>query len=142
MITENSKNKMNKKKVLTVISLLLIFILIIISIGKYNSLKASKVYRNSSFTIGIIKDIEGSTRSNVYYYEYIINNIKYNGSSATYKQKKEKNNKVLIMFNKNRISESFLFENTIIPEEYLNKDTIWIAPPNFIDPEDLKFLND
>ena len=46
------------------------------------------------------------------------------------------------MFNKNRISESFLFENTIIPEEYLNKDTIWITPPNFIDPEDLKFLND
>ena len=133
---------MNKKKVLTVISLLLIFILILISIGKYNSLKASKVYRNSSFTIGIIKDIEGSTRSNVYYYEYIINNIKYNGSSATYKQKKEKNSNVLIMFNKNRISESFLFENTIIPEEYLNKDTIWTTPPNFIDSEDLNFLND
>ena len=46
------------------------------------------------------------------------------------------------MFNKNKISESFLFENTIIPEEYLNKDTIWTTPPIFIDPEDLNFLND
>ena len=76
-----------------------------------------------------------------YIYSYTFNKITYYGQKKS-NGKIDEGSKKLVMFNKNRISESFLFENTIIPEEYLNKDTIWITPPNFIDPEDLKFLND
>ncbi|MGV0845929.1 hypothetical protein ACTS9T_04965 [Empedobacter falsenii] len=131
---------MKKNNVFIIISILLLIFTIIYSNNRYNK-KEKHTYQNAYYSIANIDKYVVETRARYYIYSYTFNKITYYGQKKS-NGKIDEGSKKLVMFNKNRISESFLFENTIIPEEYLNKDTIWITPPNFIDPEDLKFLND
>ena len=131
---------MKKNNILIIISILFLILTIIYSNNRYIKNKKN-TYQNAYYSIANIDEYVVETRTRYYIYSYIFNKIKYYGQTKS-NGKLDKGIKKLVMFNKNRISESFLFENTIIPDEYLNKDTIWTTPPNFIDPEDLKFLDD
>ncbi|NOJ74555.1 hypothetical protein [Empedobacter stercoris] len=131
---------MKKNNILIIISILLLILTIIYSNNRYIK-KEKNTYQNAYYTIANIDKYVVETRTRYYIYSYRFNKIKYHGQKKS-NGKLDKGIKKIVMFNKNKISESFLFENTIIPEEYLNKDTIWTTPPNFIDPEDLNFLND
>jgi len=99
-------------------------------------------YKKAYFTIASIEDFIQETRRSNYVYSFKVNKIEYQRKTVSEENYIKEGDKVLIMFDEDKPSEFFLLRNTTIPEEYLNKDTIWITPPNFIDPEDLIFLND
>ena len=131
---------MKKNNILIIVSILLLIIVIVYSNNKYKK-REKHTYQNAYYSIANIDKYVVETRARYYIYSYTFNELNYIGQKKS-NGKLDKGDKKLVMFNKNKISESFLFENTIIPVEFLNKDTIWTIPPNFINPEDLKFLDD
>lgn len=131
---------MKRNNFFIILSIILLAFIIIYFNDDYNKRKKS-TYKVAYFTIANIDKYVKQTRTRYYLYSYRWNSNNYTGQERS-NGKFSKDDKVLVMFNKEKPSESFLLRNTTIPEEYLNKDTIWTSPPDFINPEDLKFLED
>ncbi len=131
-----------KKNNLYVIIGIAMVLLYGIFINKNYENNMKNTYKKAYFTIASIDDFIQETRRSYYVYSFKVNKIEYQRKTVSEENYIKEGDKVLIMFDKDKPSESFLLRNTTIHEEYLNKDTIWITPPNFIDPDDLKFLND
>ena len=136
------KLKIMKKNNFFVISAIAILLLYGVFINKSYKNTMNDTYHNAYFKTAVINKFIQETRRSYYIYVFKVNGIEYNRKTVSEENYIKEGDKVLIMFNKEKPSESFLLRNTTIPEEYLNKDTIWTSPPDFINPEDLKFLED
>ncbi len=101
-----------------------------------------KTYNDAYFTIATINKSTQETRRSYYEYTFKLQEVEYNRKTVSEENFIKEGDKVLVMFNKNKPSESYLLRNTTIPYKYLDKDTIWTSLPDFINPEDLKFLDE
>ncbi|GEM_PF-1916673 len=132
--------KLKRNNFFIILSIILLAFIIIYFNDDYNKRKKS-IYKNAYYSIANIDEYVKQTRTRYYEYSYRWMSNIYTGQEKS-NGKFNKNDKVLVMFNKKKPSESYLLRNTTVPYKYLDKDTIWTSPPDFINPEDLKFLDE
>ena len=111
-------------------------------INKKHKHNMKETYHVAHFKSAVIDEFIQETRRSYYIYVFNVEGIDYNRKTVSHESYLKEGDKVLIMYNKENPSKSFLLRKTTIPQEFIDKDTIWTTPPDFINPKDLKFLDD